>query len=138
MSTPVQPVRSQARLHTTSPLSHSAPNHPSGFNIHDVDVPSALTWKDQVTEYNVRIIDGQVHSNPPSHQVKRTNMFISAKADSIRIPSSSKTASTEHLRERQYHFLRPFTKSPHTSHTGEGDYEAQRYDSRTCVSVGDR
>ena len=60
MTVPALPVSCQARLHTVSPLPPSAPNHPSGSNIHDVDLPSALTWKDQVTGYNVRILDGQV------------------------------------------------------------------------------
>ena len=36
------------------------PKHPSGSNAPNVDFPSPLTWKDQVTGYNVRVLDGQV------------------------------------------------------------------------------
>lgn len=87
MTTSTQPVSGQARLHTVSPLPPSAPNNPPEPNIHNVDLPSVLTWKDQVTGYNVRILDGQVHSGSPSHCIKHTNMFISAKADPVQTPS---------------------------------------------------
>ena len=111
MTTSTQPVSRQARLHTVSLLPPSAPNNPPEPNIHNVDLPSVLTWKDQVTGYYVRILDGQVHGNPPSHCMQCTDTSISAKAYSIRISSSSRTASTEHLREGQYDFLQSFPRS---------------------------
>ena len=51
---------SQDRAHMTSPLLSSYSNHASGPVFAHVDLPDPNTWKDNVTNRNLSLINGQV------------------------------------------------------------------------------